>query len=229
MLANILFWVLAGVIVLMGYLQMRRQYAQRNATAQAIRVACVGDSITAGALVAEGPGTSYPAQLQELLGPRYDVRNFGVGGATLQKSGDLPYWDTPAFAESEAFQPDIVVIMLGTNDTKSFNWKGIDCFLKDYRAFLQHYRSLPTKPTVYLLTPPAQFAVGANEAINFEMSDEVAGEMAEAIRRLGAEEHAPVIDIHALTARHPECFAVDGIHADAAGTMMIAKAVVEKI
>ena len=43
-----------------------------------IRVACVGDSITAGYGLSD-PGTqSYPAQLQALLGSGYSVGNFGV-------------------------------------------------------------------------------------------------------------------------------------------------------
>jgi hypothetical protein len=50
-----------------------------------IKVACVGDSITAGYALAN-PGTqSHPAQLQLRLGSGYTVGNFGLSGATLLK------------------------------------------------------------------------------------------------------------------------------------------------
>ncbi|HEX6984910.1 MAG TPA: GDSL-type esterase/lipase family protein, partial [Planctomycetaceae bacterium] len=70
-----------------------------------IRVACVGDSITFGSGVEERERNSYPAVLGRLLGERYEVRNFGVSGATLQKRGDKPYWTLDAFKDVSAFNP----------------------------------------------------------------------------------------------------------------------------
>ena len=54
-----------------------------------IRVACVGDSITFGSGIKNRDQNSYPAQLGAMLGEKYEVRNFGVGGATLLKNGEL--------------------------------------------------------------------------------------------------------------------------------------------
>ena len=53
-----------------------------------IRVACIGDSITAGVGAAGG---SYPTQLGKRLGSKWEVRNFGVSGSTLLNRGDNPY------------------------------------------------------------------------------------------------------------------------------------------
>ena len=64
---------------------------------EAVRVACVGDSITYGSGIPDREHNSYPAQLQKLLGDGYEVRNFGVSGATLLKNGDKPYWKEKAF------------------------------------------------------------------------------------------------------------------------------------
>ncbi|MEO7101377.1 MAG: GDSL-type esterase/lipase family protein, partial [Luteolibacter sp.] len=87
-----------------------------------VKVACVGDSITAGYALAN-PGTqSYPAQLQLLLGSGYTVGNFGLSGATLLKQSDFTYWNSSQYSASRTYNPNIVVIMLGTNDTKSWNW-----------------------------------------------------------------------------------------------------------
>lgn len=52
----------------------------------AIRVACVGDSITYGAKIEDNFLNSYPAQLQLFLGSDYLVGNFGASGYTLQKA-----------------------------------------------------------------------------------------------------------------------------------------------
>src|SRR4051812_11154381 len=91
--------------------------------AEKIKVACVGDSITAGAGVQDPGHNAYPVVLQRLLGDKYEVKNFGVSGTTLLKKGDSPYWNQKAFKAATAFAPDIVIIKLGTNDTKAQNWK----------------------------------------------------------------------------------------------------------
>jgi len=88
-----------------------------------VRVACIGDSITEGVGGGVKPATSWPAQLQGLLGASWQVGNFGVSGRTLLKQGDLPYWNDKAYQNALGFKPDVVIIMLGTNDTKPQNWK----------------------------------------------------------------------------------------------------------
>ena len=75
---------------------------------------------------------SYPAQLQAWLGQEYQVRNFGVSGATLLKNGDRPYWKEPEFSQVLDFNPDIIIIKLGTNDSKPQNWKFAEEFEQDY-------------------------------------------------------------------------------------------------
>lgn len=49
-----------------------------------IKVACVGDSITFGG----GGRESYPHYLQQCLGERFEVGNFGLNGATMIDEGD---------------------------------------------------------------------------------------------------------------------------------------------
>src|SRR4051794_12474851 len=118
-----------------------------------LRVACVGDSITFGSGIADRAHNSYPAQLARLLGDRYDVRNFGVSGATLLKNGDKPYWKEKAFQEAKDFQPDLVVIKLGTNDSKPQNWKHKDEFVADARDLVREFSGLPSHPRVFVCRP----------------------------------------------------------------------------
>lgn len=52
-----------------------------------IKVACIGNSVTAGYLLKDLETESYPSRLQNLLESNYEVGNFGHSGATLLKKG----------------------------------------------------------------------------------------------------------------------------------------------
>ncbi|PTS97582.1 sialate O-acetylesterase, partial [Flavobacterium sp. HMWF030] len=86
------------------------------------KIACIGDSVTAGYLLANPSAESYPSQLQILMGNQYEVKNFGHSGATLLKKGSTPYFKTEKCAEAIAYRPDIAIIHLGLNDTDPRNW-----------------------------------------------------------------------------------------------------------
>jgi len=72
---------------------------------ETIRVACIGDSITYGSGIKFRTRDSYPAQLGRMLGETWQVRNFGVSGATMLKNGDKPYWDQQALGDALAYNP----------------------------------------------------------------------------------------------------------------------------
>ena len=97
-----------------------------SSSADTIRVACIGNSITEGATLSTPLSDAYPALLNSQLGDSFDVNNYGVGGRVMLKNGDYPIWDEVAFRRALEFDPDIVTIMLGTNDSKPWNW---DCLL----------------------------------------------------------------------------------------------------
>lgn len=127
--------------------------AQTRPQQRPVRVACVGNSITYGAGIPNRDANSYPAQLQAYLGDGYEVRNFGVSGTTASPKGDHPYTATAAWRASRDFAPDVVLLKMGTNDTKPQNWRGRAAFLADYRSLAAAYRDLPSRPRVVLLTP----------------------------------------------------------------------------
>jgi lysophospholipase L1-like esterase len=183
----------------------------------------VGDSITFGALVKGRKVNCYPAQLQKLLGSRYSVRNFGANGHAAQKSADKPYWQHPYFKASTDFDPDIVLLMLGTNDALERNWRGAAPFITDYREMIAHYQALPKRPAVCLMTPPTQFPVDNPTKVIHELRKDELDEITGAIKRLAAELSLCVVDINAATKNHPEYFKFDGIHPDAGGARLIAE------
>jgi lysophospholipase L1-like esterase len=120
----------------------------------ATKVAFIGDSITAG--VGASPGGGYVHDLRPMLGPNYNVGNFGHSGTTMMKGWGQSYWVVSEFMAAQAFAPDIVVIALGTNDSKEF-WVQLDGphrFEPDYRAMVAVFQGLPSKPRIVLVLPP---------------------------------------------------------------------------
>jgi len=193
------------------------------AIAKPTKVACIGDSITFGATIKERNKNSYPAQLQKLLGDGYVVKNFGVNSATLLKKGNVPYWRTGAFKPSHDFLPDIVVIKLGTNDTKPGNWKFIENYVKEYIELVQSYQNLSSKPVVYICYPVPVYKTqwGINEANvkkELPMIDEIA-------KKTGAK----IIDLHTALSNKESYFSGDKVHPNVKGAGVIAATVAESI
>ena len=94
--------------------QMTMVCKQRAGAPGTLKIAAVGDSITAGAH-SSGGIHPYPQQLQLMLDPtKYTVTNLGACGSTMQKDADSPYWKRPQFSALTApgVTWDIVVIML---------------------------------------------------------------------------------------------------------------------
>lgn len=189
-----------------------------------LRVACVGDSITQGSGLADPATESYPAQLARLLGAGYVVGNFGLSGATLLTAGDLSYRHQPVYSAALAFAPDIVVIKLGTNDTKPQNWRHADRFAADYRSLIAVFRALPSRPKIFLCQPMPVFPPGNWGISPRIMSDEVRPLVA----RLAAEEKCELIDLYTPMLAHRE-FVPDTVHPDARGAGVIAGVVAEKL
>jgi len=184
-----------------------------------IRIACVGDSITYGAGVEGRETNAYPAVLERLLGPRFQTRNFGVSGATLLRKGDLPYWKAAEFAAIDDFAPKVVIIKLGTNDSKPQNWKYQNEFVSDLRSMVDHFAKLPSQPKVWLCLPVPVYE--DRWGITRRIVDE---EISAAIQQVAEEKHLPVIDLHAALNNRPELFP-DKIHPNAAGAALMAKTI----
>ena len=229
---SVCLYVLAGLIALIliartafRLLVYRYVAPIPPAAPNTLRIACVGDSITYGTLVWKRRENCYPVQLGKLLGENFAVRNFGANGRAMQKAADLPYWRHKYFELSSSFNPDVVLIMLGTNDSRQPNWKGAQPYLRDYREMLAHYSSLASKPLIYALTPPTEFKLKNQKAVKYGMIQEAVAEMTAGIKKIAQEFAVEVIDINTATAPHPEYFSFDGVHANAKGAKHIAETV----
>ncbi|EUJ29936.1 conserved repeat domain [Listeria grayi] len=182
-----------------------------------IHVAAAGDSITRG-LGITALGDTYPSQLNYRLGAGYRVDNYGYSGATLLEKGDLPYIKTIDYQNSLAAQPDVVVIQLGTNDTRSQNYIYKESFLQDYVKLLQSYQSLSSKPVLYIALPPTLFLESANRPSQKRL-ETILPLMIKATQRANMD--VSIIDNQTAT-RAIGPFVRDGIHPDAKGAAVIA-------
>ena len=51
---------------------------------------------------------------------KFEVLNLGVSGRTMMKNGDFPYWNEQAYQDALNSEADVVIMMLGTNDSKIY-------------------------------------------------------------------------------------------------------------
>jgi beta-galactosidase len=185
-----------------------------SATASDVRVACVGDSITSD--------TKYTEYLASMLGENYTVENFGVGRTTVSLEFNKPYMNQPAFQEAQRFNPDIVVIMLGTNDAY-LSQEQRDNFVNDYKTLINSFNSLPSNPKVYIVVPPPVF----NNTMGLP-AQVLDNDVIPLVNQTASDLGLPTIDVHTPLLDNPEDFK-DGVHPNIGGSQVIASQVFNAI
>ncbi|WP_170863193.1 GDSL-type esterase/lipase family protein [Pseudozobellia thermophila] len=187
-----------------------------------IKVACVGNSITYGARVHNRTMNSYPAQLQNLLGNDYQVKNFGVSGTTLLKRGDRPYWETEAYKNALAFVPDIVFIKLGTNDSKSQNRVYLNEMKKDYEELIGSFKAKNQDTRIILLLPVPAFTQDSTSIYDPVIKQSIIPKIQEVAYTTESE----VIDLYQLFVDRADLLP-DKIHPSDLGAAVIAQRLYE--
>ena len=215
-----------------------RQTPKQNA----IKVACIDNSITDGFGIDMAGAYGYPAQLQQILGKDYWVKNFGVSSRTMLNKGDYPYMNELAWKDAQAFKPDIVIIKLGTNDSKPENWQYGAYFKHDLQQMITTLRpdlaqpagkkkskkkkELPQNigPQIFLCTPIPAFKPTWN------INDSVIVNGIIPIQQQVAKEYGlQVIDLHTLYANDGDKMLGDGIHPDGKGARRMAELIADAI
>ena len=187
-----------------------------------IRVVCVGDSITAGYGTSNGSTKAWPAQMSTVLGKNYSVLNCGVSGTTMLKNGTSPYWNTPEFTKAKNFDPQILIIGLGTNDAWPGNWnnhKGE--FYNDYVAMINQFRANGRNPQIYVCFPAPIFGV-ADQNANLK------NELIPIILKVRDDLGTSYIDFNGQMANYSSYFP-DGMHPNDAGALIMAKVAFEAL
>jgi len=187
-----------------------------------LRIACVGDSITEGYGLAVQSKTSYPVMLDSILGPKYAVLNSGRSATTLQKKGDFPYWICKEFSNVFVYKPNIIIIKLGTNDTKPNNWHA-DKYEQDYQAMIDTFKTISSKPEIYVCLPVPVFKTkwGINDST-------VVHGIIPIIEKLAKKNKLSVIDLNKGMSNEGVNF-FDSIHPNEKAVKMMAAIIAEKI
>ncbi|GAA3590592.1 hypothetical protein GCM10022198_13120 [Klugiella xanthotipulae] len=191
-----------------------------------VSVAAIGDSITMGYGLPNETEDCYPAQLGALLGDRFSVSGYGASGTTALTRGNAPYVNDPLYAESLQADSDVVLLQLGTNDSKAENWRYGYELVADYRALIDAYRSLPSAPTVYVVLPPAVQSSGiygiTDVGVNLVIREILAAVSTDAFSDV------TIIDNNAPTRHAPQYF-TDAVHPNLAGAQLLAEIAQEHI
>ncbi len=193
---------------------------------KAIRVACVGDSLTSGFKMVKPELNAYPAQLGKLLGDGYEVKGFAEPGRTALQKAERPLWKEKVFADAMAWNPDMVVICLGTNDSWPAIWAKIGGeFDGDLRAMIDTFVKLPSHPKIYLCVPTPLYLDKIPEQQKI-MTDEVNP----TIRKVAKETGCKLIDFYTPLLGKAELFQADKVHplptAGAAMAQIVADSIV---
>lgn len=163
-------------------------------TREKVKVACIGDSLTAGHTWAN---EAYPVYLQEYLGSeRFTIQNYGINGVSITGYGGS--WDNPdqryilkqEYTNSKNFQPDVIVMCLGTND--GTNWASAEAtFVDYYHTLIDGYKeALPDAEWVFMVSPPCK------EPNAYNINNEAMREHVNPVQREIAKEYGfPLIDL----------------------------------
>lgn len=198
-------------------------------------IVALGDSITFGAGVIQTRKIdSWESKLEKLLDGTYQVLNYGISGATLQNEGDSPYWNMPdrlrqGFPEAAlALNPEIVILMLGTNDSKPYNWNR-----GRYEAQLDQrvgeIKACASVKRLLLLCPPYACPAEGSDIVGYDISNEVIrDEVVPIVKKCAEDNGVECIDLYALTDGHSEYF-TDGVHPNSFGNRVIAAELCRRI
>lgn len=187
-------------------------------------VACIGDSITEGAGAEDFWTESYPSQLQNAVGGKYNVINFGNSGKTaredLKENGVNVAWiNQPQWAGVQAIVPDIVFLTLGTNDSKTGNVPATTAenFKEDYMHIVKGLLTVNPDVRIYICTSPTAYGTA------YTISDENITDIIAPVQKEVAEEEGfDLIDLNAYTKNKSLLFP-DGIHPSTKGYGMFAE------
>lgn len=187
-----------------------------------IHIACIGDSITFGTGVPfSRKKDAWTFQLDEMLDEDYQVLNYGIGGATLCDIGDHPYRSYGFLEEAIKVNPEYMLFMLGTNDSKPYNWDEEE-YKEELKRFVLQIKNESPGTELIIMIPTKAFA-DKNGKTSFDISNEVISkEITPILKEIAQEYNLKLIDLYSLSEDSTEFFK-DGIHPDKDGNKMIAE------
>ena len=199
-----------------------------------MKIACLGDSITAAAnleSMEDYQQYAYPAQLQKILGAG-EVVNLGIGGSSIGR-----YWEN-AFVDRYREIPedtDLIIVMGGTNDGFCMNEEELgtleerkeNTFIGDLDELMRGLKENYPDATVVFVTPLPNVL---HDMLRKERSELLPqSRLVGAMKQLAAEYEIPVIDLYNSNILDSHDAAIiynyipDGVHCNPAGYKILAE------
>ncbi|CAJ1947307.1 unnamed protein product [Cylindrotheca closterium] len=184
-------------------------------TVTPLRVACAGDSLTLGR--SGNSGASYPTLLQRLLGTGFGVRNYGRNAANAMDGFGIPYIGTHNFGFSMDLNPDIYLLMLGTNDMRF--WKAASHrFTAGMKAIIKQVRAASPGVRIILAIPPW---VQPND---FGISNDILlNDIQPRIREVAWAQQIELVDMYKPTVNQHDMYSSDNLHLNEKGYAALAQ------
>ena len=186
-------------------------------TVRTLRWAAIGGSVA---------NAGYPARVGIRL-PADSVISFAFNGGTVLKSGDSSYWTSGKLAQVFAFQPDIVSIQMGGNDSKPVNWGDSGNFERDYRALIDTLSSMPSQPRIIVVYPtPVWKNEAAPQSSNLLRGSVIGGSILSHVRKVARDRSADTVDLYTPLLARQNLF-TDSINPSTAGSDTLGRRVFE--
>ena len=197
------------------------------------KIACVGDSLTYGHSWTD---EAFPVYLQQLVADKgCEVGNFGLNGASITGTNPslyIKYTEQKQYTDSLAFDADVVVIMLGTNDSK--DWKAAEPNFENwYIDLIESYQEKNPDVEIILITAPPTL-----ENNKFNIPNNVIKEQICPVQRDVAEDlELPLIDFRQICEEYESGYesllrtdaAFDGVHLSVEGAQLLARLIFDEI
>jgi acyl-CoA thioesterase I len=207
--------LVATPIAVIAYGVQTNKPSPQNNISLPVKVACIGDSIT--------ENSQYTYDLQAMLGSNYSVKNFGSSESTVLRLSWKPYMNQTEYQRALDFDPDIIVIMLGTNDGLAMLQPYNDSFEQDYTALVQSFQLLDGDEQIFVVKSPPIFSNDTDLSATFQ-SQTIIPKIEDVAHQL----NLPVVDVYDICNDHPDYFE-DGVHPNSQGAALIAFQVYQAI
>ena len=194
--------------------------AQASSQQQPQNVACIGDSITYGYGLSSPAKQAWPALLEDKLGEGSRVANLGESGTTLMDEGEYPYRSTGYLEEAKQMQPDVFIVMLGTNDAFSYRWNS-ESYRTQLGALVDELAASTPQARIVLMAPPRTFYEYAGYGTEGTDDVVIGGQIRSIVRETAGEKGCDYVDLYAFTEQHPEWFP-DCLHPNTQGHAALA-------
>lgn len=185
-----------------------------------IRIACVGDSITYGYGLINREN-SYPGMLDHKLTEDYRIVNFGVNSA-CGSSGFSDSYDRNGMIERiQDWDPDVILFMLGSNDSKEKYWVDRDYYISGCKGILESIKSKETRVVIMLPIPSWYNIYGIRNNV-------VQDKIQPALLQYSKENNYQIIDFTEKLKHKPYLY-IDNVHPNRWGYDIISDTIVEFI